>query len=112
LKINQRFGACFTLVSCSAYSLTPETSIDFQRTTRRHIPGDRTLNNHRSENVKLYLMLEKILVDEDASAISKLCFTNMKYQSFHVSWVIGYFLTLYQMQMLFSTVHLYANLLI
>jgi hypothetical protein len=41
----------FTLVSCVAYSSTlkmkatcfPETSVDFQRTTRRYIPEDRTL---------------------------------------------------------------------
>jgi hypothetical protein len=26
-----------------------ETSIDFQQTTRRYIPEDRTVNNHRCE---------------------------------------------------------------
>jgi hypothetical protein len=44
----------FTLVSCLAYSLTlkmeatfsPETSLDFQRTTRRYIREDRTLENN------------------------------------------------------------------
>jgi hypothetical protein len=42
----------FTLVSCSAYFSTlkmeeiffSETSVDFQWTTRRYIPEDRTLN--------------------------------------------------------------------
>jgi hypothetical protein len=29
---------------------TSETSVDFQRTTRRHIPEDRHLHNHRCEN--------------------------------------------------------------
>jgi hypothetical protein len=31
-----------------------ETSVDFQRTTRR-IPEDSTLHNHRCENLKSYL---------------------------------------------------------
>jgi hypothetical protein len=29
-----------------------ETSVDFQRTTRRYIPEDDTLHNHRYENLK------------------------------------------------------------
>jgi hypothetical protein len=29
-----------------------ETSVDLQRTTRRHIPEDRTVHNHRCENLK------------------------------------------------------------
>jgi hypothetical protein len=43
--------SAFTLVSCSAYASTlnmeaicsSETSVDFQRTTRRYIPEDSTL---------------------------------------------------------------------
>jgi hypothetical protein len=31
-----------------------ETSVDTQRTTRRYIPGDGTLYNHRCENLKSY----------------------------------------------------------
>jgi hypothetical protein len=31
-----------------------ETSVDFQRTTRRYIPEDVTLHNHRCENRKSY----------------------------------------------------------
>jgi hypothetical protein len=74
LKINQSFGGacrlhlrgllatCFMLVSCLAYSSTlkmearcfSETSVDFQRTTRRYIPEDRTLHNHRCENLRAY----------------------------------------------------------
>jgi hypothetical protein len=50
LKVNRR---AFTLVSCSAYSsiltmeaiCSSETSVDFQRTTRRYIPEDSTLHN-------------------------------------------------------------------
>jgi hypothetical protein len=49
------------LVSCSAYSSTlkmeaiflSEMSVDSQRTTRRHIPEDDTLHNHRCENLKI-----------------------------------------------------------
>jgi hypothetical protein len=33
---------------------SPETSVDTQRTTRRHIPDDDTLHNHRCENLKSY----------------------------------------------------------
>jgi hypothetical protein len=31
-----------------------ETSVNFQRTTRRYIPEDSTLHNHRCENLKSY----------------------------------------------------------
>jgi hypothetical protein len=31
-----------------------ETSVETQRTTRRHIPEDDTLHNHRCENLKSY----------------------------------------------------------
>jgi hypothetical protein len=31
---------------------TSETSVDNQRTPQRYIPGDRTLHNHRFENLK------------------------------------------------------------
>jgi hypothetical protein len=51
------------VMSYLAYSSTlkveaicsPETSVEFQRTTRRYIPEERTINNHRCENLKLYL---------------------------------------------------------
>jgi hypothetical protein len=33
-----------------------ETSVHFQRTTRRYIPEDGTLHNHRCENLKSYIM--------------------------------------------------------
>jgi hypothetical protein len=52
----------FTLVSCSAYSsnlkmeviCSSETWVDCERTTRRYIPEDSTLHNHRCENLKSY----------------------------------------------------------
>jgi hypothetical protein len=58
----QKHNHSFTLVFCLAYSSTlkmeatcsSETSVDFQRTTRRYIPEDKTLHNHRCENLKLY----------------------------------------------------------
>jgi hypothetical protein len=34
-----------------------ETSVDTQRTTRRYIPEDGTLPNHRCENLKSYTSL-------------------------------------------------------
>jgi hypothetical protein len=39
-----------------------ETSVDFQETTRRYIPQDRPLPDHRCENVKSYI--PDILVKE------------------------------------------------
>jgi hypothetical protein len=52
-------AACFMLVSCLVYSSTmeleatrsSETSVDFRRTRRRYIPEDRTIHNHRCENL-------------------------------------------------------------
>jgi hypothetical protein len=34
-----------------------ETSVDTQRTTRRYIPEDDTLHNHRCENLKSYMFI-------------------------------------------------------
>jgi hypothetical protein len=56
----ERDSASFILVSYLVYSSTlkmesacpSETSVEFQRTTRRYIPEDRTLHNHRCENHK------------------------------------------------------------
>jgi hypothetical protein len=65
---SRNFGLClppaFTLVSCSAYSSTlkleaiysSESSVDFQRTTRRYMPADGTLPNQRRENLKSYTL--------------------------------------------------------
>jgi hypothetical protein len=71
-------ASVLALVSCSAYSSTLkmeaifsfETSVDFQRTTQRYIPGGSTLHNHRCENLKsykekyvpMYIMIERISV--------------------------------------------------
>jgi hypothetical protein len=56
----------FTVVSCSAYFSTPkmeaicssETSVDFQRTTRRYIPEDSTLQIFYClyKNIPLHLL--------------------------------------------------------
>jgi hypothetical protein len=55
----------FTLVSCLAYSIlkkemicSSETSVNFQRTTQRYIPEDRTLRNQCCENLKSYKLSE------------------------------------------------------
>jgi hypothetical protein len=57
--VSEQHIAClppfFTPVSCSSYSSTlkmegtcsPETSVDFQWSTRRYIPEDNALHNHR-----------------------------------------------------------------
>jgi hypothetical protein len=37
-----------------------ETSVDFQRTTRRYIPEDRTLRNHRCENLISYIIIPRL----------------------------------------------------
>jgi hypothetical protein len=57
-------ATCFYAGSCLAYSSTlkmvaicsSETSVDFQRSTRRYIPEDSTLHNHRCENLKSYFI--------------------------------------------------------
>jgi hypothetical protein len=53
---------CLLQVSCLTHSSTLKmeatcssyTEVDFQRTTRRYTPEDRTLHDHRCENLKLY----------------------------------------------------------
>jgi hypothetical protein len=58
------FPPAFTLDFYLAYSLTlnmeaicsSETSVDFQRNTRRYNPEDITLHNHRCENLKSYIL--------------------------------------------------------
>jgi hypothetical protein len=55
-------AVCFMLVSCLGYSPTlkmeakvsPETSVDFQRTIWRYIPEYRTLHYNGCENLKSY----------------------------------------------------------
>jgi hypothetical protein len=44
-----------------------ETSVATQRTTRRHIPEDDTLHNHRCENLKSYtIVLQFVLMERKA----------------------------------------------
>jgi hypothetical protein len=58
-QVTSRTLFAFTLVFWLAYSSTlkmkascsSETSVDVQRNTRRYIPVDRTLHNHRCENL-------------------------------------------------------------
>jgi hypothetical protein len=73
LSFNRRFGgthrlhlqgchllACWIFAELISSTLkmeaicSSETSVETQRTTRRHIPEDDTLPNHRCENLKSY----------------------------------------------------------
>jgi hypothetical protein len=67
IYVNRRFGATYQVSSFHAGFLlglfltlkmeviyASETSIDFQLTTRPYIPEDRTLHNHRCENLNSY----------------------------------------------------------
>jgi hypothetical protein len=83
LSVNRRFGgtyrlqtsvkACGKLVTCFYASfllslfftlkmeaISSETSADTQRTTRRYIPEDDTLHNHRCENLKSYIAISGV----------------------------------------------------
>jgi hypothetical protein len=45
-----------------------ETSVETQRTTRRHIPEDDTLHNYRCENLKSYILAE-VSLQENAGTV-------------------------------------------
>jgi hypothetical protein len=55
---------CFTRVSCKAYFSTlkmeeifsSKISVDFQQTTRLHIPESKALHSHRCEKLKSHLI--------------------------------------------------------
>jgi hypothetical protein len=58
-----------------------ETSVETRRTTRRHIPEDDTLHNHRCENLKSYKSLFnetfiKQLLDKSDVRVGLQCFCN------------------------------------
>jgi hypothetical protein len=51
--------------------LSFETTVDFQRTTQRYIPEDRTLHNHRCDNLKplyRYLLCRVQNISDNASS--------------------------------------------
>jgi hypothetical protein len=64
-KVVPLLAACLMLVSFVVYSLilkvedicSSETSVVFERTTLCSIPEDRTLHNHRCENLKPFKLL-------------------------------------------------------
>jgi hypothetical protein len=43
------------------YHLLGYDTVEFQRTTRCHIPEDDTLHNHRCENLKSYSVLDRYM---------------------------------------------------
>jgi hypothetical protein len=67
----------FTLISCSAYSwilkmeaiCSSETSVDFQRTTRRYS----TLHNQRCENLKSYTVFILLLSSKTLCIVFPTC---------------------------------------
>jgi hypothetical protein len=69
----------FTLVSCSDYSsilkleaiCSSETSVNVQRTTSCYFPGDRTLHNHRCENLKSYILTDTFIGSSGRNYIFK-----------------------------------------
>jgi hypothetical protein len=75
----------FTLFSFSDYSSTlkmeaicsSEISVDFQQTTRRYIPEDSSLHNHRCENLKSFIeyifLFHTSLVLHNLSLLLLLC---------------------------------------
>jgi hypothetical protein len=52
-----------------------ETSVDFQRTTRRYIPEDRTLHDRRCGNLELYTLQ---LINVYTNGINKKCKKNVR----------------------------------
>jgi hypothetical protein len=50
-----------SIATCSILKMevtfSSETSVDFQWTTRRYIPEDRSVHNHRCENGRWYMLL-------------------------------------------------------
>jgi hypothetical protein len=64
-KQKQAFiASCFLIPTSLSFSLTlkmeavrsSETSLNFYRSTRHHIPEDSTLRNHRCKNIKLTIL--------------------------------------------------------
>jgi hypothetical protein len=51
---SKKRSACYQLHARASSTCSSETSVDFQRVTRRYIPQDRTLHNHRCENLESY----------------------------------------------------------
>jgi hypothetical protein len=50
---------------------TSETSVETQQTTRRHIPENDTLHNHRCENLKSYTILKGFSVFQERKECDK-----------------------------------------
>jgi hypothetical protein len=75
-----------------------ETSVDTQRTTRRYIPEDGTLHNHRCENLESYSVcsiLQHIIVNASKIYETKygscIKIVMMSIYSFHTSFEIKFY---------------------
>jgi hypothetical protein len=54
-KLSSWFVAELIFSALKMEAISPsETPVDYQRTTRRYIPEDGTLHNHRCENLRSY----------------------------------------------------------
>jgi hypothetical protein len=70
LKVNRRFGGTSPPSSGSnkpSKICSSETSVDFRRNTRRCIPDDSTLHNHRCENLKSYVVFMEVICSSETS---------------------------------------------
>jgi hypothetical protein len=61
-------------------TFSSETSVDFQRTTLRFIPENRTLHNHRCENLISYIS-------------NKMCFYRQKALHVHINLILSTYYT-------------------
>jgi hypothetical protein len=52
-----------------------ETSVETQQTTRRYIPEDGTLHNHRCDNLKSYMLRDGILAYSLTPKMEATCYS-------------------------------------
>jgi hypothetical protein len=73
--------ACSSTLKMKA-TCSSETSVHFQRTTRRYIPEDRTLHNYRCENLKSYNTVTVFEQSPHSRADHKPCHLYYYFKSF------------------------------
>jgi hypothetical protein len=80
LLVSRWQTCCFTLISCFVFSsnlkmeatYSSETSFDFQRTTQRYIPEDKSFHNHSCENQRPYIAM--LMVENSRMQLANHCF--------------------------------------